>query len=147
MEERSLAWPLSHTHGCSYARRRPLSAMRLEDGDILVVQRVLGEAEKQGLRFPSAPQFFEYVLQVRYCDAQAVLAVVLATAALAECCSGRAAALESTVFLRTPVVTPACCCCCCCCCCCSLGLSCRARIKCLSLRFWRPDRGSESDLI
>jgi hypothetical protein len=42
-----------------------MAMAKLEDGDIIVVQRVLSEAERGRVRFPSAPQFFEYVLQVR----------------------------------------------------------------------------------
>jgi hypothetical protein len=39
---------------------------KLQDGDIIVVQRVLPEDERGRVRFPSAPQFFEHVLQVRH---------------------------------------------------------------------------------
>jgi hypothetical protein len=38
---------------------------QLKDGDIIVVQRVLTEDEERRVRFPSAPELFEYVLQVR----------------------------------------------------------------------------------
>jgi hypothetical protein len=42
-----------------------MATAKLEDGDIIVVQRALSPDEKSRVRFPSAPQFFEYVLQVR----------------------------------------------------------------------------------
>ncbi|KAL6758807.1 hypothetical protein V8C86DRAFT_1411207 [Haematococcus lacustris] len=47
-------------------KKRSLSTQKLEDGDILVVQRRLSEEAAAGFRHPSAKQYFEYVRQRRY---------------------------------------------------------------------------------